>query len=475
MAAHMSPALTEATNVLSLAGAYAPFPAHVPVPGTVLPGPAKGFFPTINGDGSALVYSATKDTIYLIRNGSIRTLYSGSPIAAQRWWFAQVGGKVCAGCDGLPPVGGELAANMTPLGGSPPYAAVGAVVNRDYLVLGNLKNEQVDGTVPNRVRWSGIMNPDTWGTNIATGADFEDMHDEGGAVIAITGRSVGLVFQRRAITRMQYTGNPSTVFAFTVLELGRGAVSAGAVCDAGPIVCYRGDDGFFAHDGTQSIPIGAGKVDDWFANNADPGKLQMMRSGYDPVHRCVMWAFAENGQAANSAILSYSLVDSRFTLTRLAMQEIAASGTFATALEGMGKPDLVRLEDRVSWDDGRYVGKAPILSGIDATNTYGTFTGPPLASILTTGDFETAPGKRAFVSGVRPLVDAQGAKISVGEKVQATWNSPNWRAPTGLGVDGVCPQRVDGRYLRFRQTTEAGEPWTRAAGLELELQEAGER
>jgi hypothetical protein len=105
MAAHMSPALTEATNVLSLAGAYAPFPAHVPVPGTVLPSPAKGFFPTINGDGSALVYSATKDTIYLIRNGSIRTLYSGSPIAAQRWWFAQVGGKVCAGCDGLPPVG----------------------------------------------------------------------------------------------------------------------------------------------------------------------------------------------------------------------------------------------------------------------------------------------------------------------------------------------------------------------------------
>jgi hypothetical protein len=81
------------------------------------------------------------------------------------------------------------------------------------------------------------------------------------------------VFQRKAITRMQYTGNPSTVFAFTVLELGRGAVSAGAVCDIGGAVVLPRRRRLFRHDGTQSIPIGTGKVDDWFAANADPSKL----------------------------------------------------------------------------------------------------------------------------------------------------------------------------------------------------------
>lgn len=467
----MSPALTQADNVLSIAGVYAPFPAHVPVAGAVLPDVVKGFFPTLLPDGTPMIYGAIKSQIYLLRAGFITLVFGLTGISAQRWWFAQVGGKLCAGCRGLPPVGGPLGSVLTSLGGAPPGAAVGAVVNRDYLVLGDLQNEPVDGDVPNRVRWSGMMNPDTWGTDIATGADFEDMHDEGGPVVQITGRSVGLVFQRKAITRMQFTGNPSTVFAFTVLELGRGAVSAGAVCDAGPIVCYRSDDGFFAHDGTQSIPIGAGKVDDWFADNADPGKVSLMRSGYDPVHRAVLWAFAENGQAANSALLSYSLVDSRFTLIRVPMQDIASAATMPASIETMPLPDT----DPISWDDGSRAGKVPVLAGIDASRNYGTFSGAPLASALTTGDFQADTGQRAFVAGVRPMSDAATAQVAIGSKSQLTSDPVVWNPPSSRGVDGVCPQRLDARYMRFKHTTGAGDTWTRATGLELDLQASGER
>jgi hypothetical protein len=471
MAPHMSPALAEATNVLPIAGAYAPFPAHTPVNGTALPEAAKGFFPTLLPDGTPVIYAATRSKIYRIANGSKTVAYDASPLRAGRWWFAQVGGKLCAGCEGLAPVGGDLGSVLTPLGGSPSQAAVGAVVNRDYLVLGNLKGEPVDGAVANRVRWSGILNPDTWGTNVGTGADFEDMLDEGGPVVQITGRSVGTVFQRRAITRMQYTGNPSTVFAFTTVEIGRGAVSAGAVCDVGAVVFYRADDGFFAWDGTQSIPIGTDRVDAWFAENADPTKFDLMRSGYDPAHRCVMWAFVENGQTANSAILVYSLADQKFTLVRLAMQDIASSATLPTTLESMPTPDTATI----SWDDGIYAGKRPVLAGIDATNTYGTFSGANLASTIVTGDLQAGPGLRSFVTGVRPIIDAAGVTVAVGEREQATKDAVVWNAASGLGVSGICPQRFDGRYLRYRQTTLAGEAWTRASGLEIEVQGSGVR
>jgi hypothetical protein len=343
MAPHMSPALVQADNVLPIAGAYAPFPDHVPVSGATLPSAAKGLFPTLLPDGTPLVYAATKDTIYLARSGAISSLYTPGAISAQRWWFGQVGGKVCAGTDGIPPVGGVLGAAMTPLGGSPSQAAVGTVVDRDFLVLGNLKNEPVDGTVPTRVRWSGVTNPDTWGTDIATGADFEDMHDEGGPVIQIT--RTGLVFSRRAITRMQRTSNPSTVFAFTTLELGRGPVSAGAVCEAGALTAFKADDGFFLHDGTQAIPIGQEKVDAWFGDNADSSKLDLLRSGYDPVHRCILWAFAETGQSANSAMLCFSLASTSWTLIRKAMQDIAPSATLPASVESMPTPDT----DPISW------------------------------------------------------------------------------------------------------------------------------
>jgi hypothetical protein len=110
---------------------------------------------------------------------------------------------------------------------------------------------------------------------------------------------------------MQRTGNPSTVFAFTTLELGRGAIASGAVCENGPLVAFRADDGFFLHDGNQAVPIGTDKVDDWFANNADPSRIDLIRSGYDPVHRCFLWAFAETGQTANSAMICFSLADGR--------------------------------------------------------------------------------------------------------------------------------------------------------------------
>ena len=471
MAPHMSPALAEAENVLPVAGAYAPFPAHVPVAGATLASAAKGFYPTILPDGAPVTYAGTRDTIYRVTNNGLVTVYTVAPAKVARWWFARIGDKVCAGTADFAPVGGPIGGAFTPLGGLPPAAAVGAVVNRDYLVLGNLANDGVDGAVSNRVRWSGQMNPDTWGTNVGTGADYDDMHEEGGPVVQITGRSVALVFQRRAITRMQYTGNASTVFAFTTLELGRGAVSAGAVCDAGGFTLYRADDGFFAHDGTQSIPIGTGKVDAWFVDNADPTKLDLMRSGYDPVRRCVLWAFTENGQTANSAILAYSIADQRFTLVRLAMQELAAGATLATPVEAMPTPDSATI----SWDDGIYAGKRPVLVGIDGSNRYGTFTGASLASKIVTGDFQSAPGQRSFVSGVRPLIDAAGVLMAVGEREQTSKDTVVWGAATALGVDGVCPQRKDARYIRYRQTTVANENWTRSSGLEVEMRKAGRR
>lgn len=471
MAPHQSPALVTADNVLPLAGAYAPVPAHAPVSGSTLPSAATGLFTTIQDSGEPLIYAATLDTIYRINNGSVSSVYSGAPIKGSRWWFAQIGGKVCAGTAGLDPVGGSIGAAFSKLGGSPPRAAVGAAVHRDYLALGNLQNDGVDGTVPNRVRWSGIANPDTWGTDIATGADFEDMHEEGGPVVQITGLSFGLVFQRNAITRMQYSGNPATVFEFTTLELGRGAVTAGAVCDVGPYVFYRADDGFFVHDGVQSVPIGSGRVDDWFRNNADATKTDLMRSGYDPVHRCVLWAFAENGQASNSAILCYSLAEQKFTLIRLAMQELGTSATLPARLETMPTPDT----DPLSWDDGSRAGKAPVLAGVDSSNRYGTFTGSALASTIVTGDFQSAPGRRSFCTAVRPIVDCATVQVAVGAKNEATSDSIAYAAASSLGVDGNCPARTDARYLRFKQTTGAGDSWTRAVGLELALDDGGER
>jgi hypothetical protein len=61
--------------------------------------------------------------------------------------------------------------------------------------------------------------------------------------------------------------------------------------------------------------------------------------------RCIaacMWAFAENGQTANSAILAYSLADQQVHPDPLAMQDIGASATLPATLEDMPTPDSPR-------------------------------------------------------------------------------------------------------------------------------------
>lgn len=470
MAPHMSPALTAATNVLPVAGSYAPVPDHVPIAGTGLPSRAFGLFATPRSDGSPVIYTATQRKVFRVLNGALAQTFDAGAISAAPWWFAQMNGRIIAGNQGISPVAGVPGAAMAPLGGNPPAARVGAVVERNFLVLGNIQNDGPDGLQPSRVRWSGFTNPDTWGTDVGTQADFEDLADDGGPVVAIAGRATGTIFQRRAITRMQYVGG-STVFQFTSVEQARGAIATGAVCDIGPLTFFKADDGFFAWDGVQALPIGTDRVDRWFDEHVEHTRLDLLASAYDPVSRCVMWAFPEAGQNENSRIIVYSIADQKWSTIDFAAQQLATSATLPATLEAMPTPDSAPL----SFDDAAYGGKRPILAGIDAGGVYGTFTGALLASTIETGDFQAAPGQRSFVNGVRPIVDAETARVAIGEREQATKDVIAWRSPTAMGVDGVCPQRVDGRYLRYRLTTDAGDDWSRAVGLEITLRGTGKR
>jgi hypothetical protein len=362
-APHMSPDLSEAVNVLSVAGGYAPVPSHVPVTGTHLGFRAQGFFSVPSASGQPIVYSATGQRVYRIRNGSFDQAYYGGDISDAPWWFAQLAGEIIAGNRYVSPAAGRPGETFTAVSSDAPAAACGAIVDRNFLMLGNITQDGIDGPKPARVRWSGFRNIRTWGTSVGTQADFEDMHDEGGPVVAITGRVTGLVFQRKAITRI--TPNPTTVFQFDTLELGRGPISRGAVCDIGPFAFYRADDGFFVHDGMQSLPIGTDKVDHWFADNVNPARLERISSGYDPTTRCVLWAFPEVGQDDNSAIISYSMADQRWTLIRKAMQYIGASATFPATIESMPTPDTAG----VSWDD-------PVYAENSRCSRASTATGP---------------------------------------------------------------------------------------------------
>jgi len=468
-APHMSPALSEATNVLPVAGAYAPFPTHVPLAGTALPAPAKGFFSIPLPDGTPLIYGATNDDIYEIGNGSITLRFDGTALSPGYWRFAQFDGRTIAVNPSVLPQGAIPGSDFADLGGTPPIATTCAVVG-NFLVLGNLIDDGADGYQPNRIRWSGFNDPDTWGTSVGTQADFQPMPDEGGPVIAITGREIGTVFQRKCISRMQYVGTPN-VFDFQVVESGRGAVSTGAVCDIGDLVFFLADDGFYVWNGAAATPIGTDRVDRWFNSLLDHNRIDDIISGFDPVTRCVIWGFPRPTLDGIQNLIAFSIGDQRWTAIEYPIQALGSSESLPTSLEDMPPPDSFGG----SYDDPAFAGRAPVLAGIDSSNSYGTFSGGALPATLTTGDYQSSPGRRSFVTGCRPIIDSSGVTISVGERDQTSANLISWKAPVGLNRAGSTPQRNDGRYLRYKMQTPANDSWSRAVGLEIEMRGTGRR
>jgi len=475
-ATFQSDALVDALNVLPVAGGYGPMSGFSLVDGASLATPITGATVLSDYTASTSIYAGSDDDVHLSLNGAaFVSVYShGSALdPLNRWRYARFVGKVIAVHPEVAPIADDLGSTtgMTGLGGTPPAAnAIGVVSN--FLVLGNL-DDGIDGLRPNRIRWSGFNDPDAWGTDPGTQADFNDMPDEGGAVQAIIGREFGTVFQRYSVSRMEYVG-PPTVFAFGVVEKKRGAIAPGAVIDAGLVAFYIADDGFFLWDGTSSTPIGAGRVDEYFRRRLYPGSADMIVGAFDPLSSSVMWAYPTDSSGTLSEALIYSFTENRWTRSDLRSSWLMSGFDVGQTLEDMdayGSLEAIPF----SFDDPSLLGGNQTVVGFDEDGNYGSLNGATLPGVLETGDWQAAPGMRAFVNAVRPIVDANTVTCAVGVRQQSMADPIVYSSESSRAIDGRCPLRASGRLMRIRQTIAGTQSWTRATGVEASVAAEGRR
>lgn len=459
-----SGSLTIATNVMAVSGGYGPAYGFRPT-ASVLAVPIKGAAVLSNDREGQYIYAASDQDIYVSTNAAaFSSVYTATGLSSfERWQFARFVGKVVAVHPESVPVGGDIGTTMTALGGTPPPSRVVGVVG-NFLVLGDL-DDGIDGLRPNRIRWSAFRNPDSWGTNVATQADFNDMPDEGGTVQGIVGREFGTIFQRFMISRMTYVGSP-VVFQFDVVEKKRGAISPGAIIDAGLIAAYIADDGFFLWDGTSSTPIGAQRVNEYFRKRMYPGTEGSINGAFDPLEQVVSWAYCTDNTGILKERLCFSLTENRWTLSNLSAYWFMSGFDVALTLEDLdafGPLDSLPF----SLDDPTLLGGRVRVVGFDANGAYGTLTGDSLEARIETGDWQAGPGQRAFVNSVRPLVDAESVTCSVGARQQSLADAISYTPDVASVLDGRCPMRVSGRFLRVRSTIAGLQTWSRTTGVEV--------
>ena len=473
-----NPGALEALNVLPLNGVYVPLPTHEGQVNGALPDICRGAVAVTLTSGITQLYAGTVNGLYTRLAGAPFVLIQAEAVSQDyAWQFIQFKTLMVALHQDIFPLKSVVGTTGAPaaVGGSPPRAACGAMVG-DFLVLGNLLDDPDDAhaVAPNRIRWSGIKNIDAnWVTDPATQADYNDMPPEGGAVIAIAGRTNMVVFQERKISFGRYVNLPS-VWDIEVVEDDVGCLARDSVVSYGAYKFFLANDGFRVWNGTNSALIGNGKVDKYFFNRLAYGRRGRIVGAVDSVNNCIVWAFPTSSDGTLNEVIIYSIHDNRWSHSIQTLEYLLSSAVSTTTTE-----DLAGTVDDYPTsyvDDPSYVaGGRRMLAAFNLLHTYGLYTGPSMAATVDTAEFSGPYGQRVLANLARPLIDLNQPLASIqpltrGE-IEGESLVPGIAVPQE--IDGNCPILSEGRFMRFRTTVPAGATWTNMRGVSITRKAGG--
>ena len=417
--------------------------------------------------GATTVFAGGSTKLFKLDSGDLsldNVSKSGNYSTAtdQRWKFTQFG-NVIIGANGQAKLQGYNLNSSTlfaDLAADAPTARYVTVV-RDFVVSG------WQTSYPNRVQWSALGDESSWTTSATTQADYQDIPD-GGSVVGVTGGEFGLVFMDRSIHRMSYVGSP-LVFQFDNISRNLGCYEANSIIQYGGTSFFLGDDGFYACDGQNVVPIGNEKVNRFFFDNVDEGTLYLMSAAVDPSKKLIIWAYASNSSSTPDSLLIYNYQTQRWTSGTTHVDRIASTSTPAVTLEGMDTYGT--LETILTTFDSRlWLGGKLQLAGVDGAKIV-TFSGANAAAYIETGDIEV-PGSTSSITMVKPIVDDGSGSVALLSRRLLT-ESTVFGSQTAANSENRVSVRGIGRYHRL-QLTPTGS-WTSAVGMDIDLSPLGTR
>jgi hypothetical protein len=444
-----------------------------------------GALTAIDTGANNYLFAGDKGALYELGLGSsafANVSISGgySVNAGERWYFTQYGQTViaCAWGQALQSYTLNSSALFANLSTSPdvPTARYIATI-RDWVMVGNT-NDSTNGEQPQRVQWCAIDDPTTW-PQFGSNTEAEVM--AGSQIIPGTqgwiqglvgnlGNADGAIFFERAIWRVLFQGSP-TIFGFYPAEGARGTPAPASIVQVGALAYYLGEDGFYAFDGAQSMPIGVDRVDKWFYQTVNPASLSEVVGSFDPVNRLVMWLFPSNSAPGG---VPDSLLVYNWALNKWGFAQCNAEFIFRAITQGYSLDSLDNYAGGIynldtlpfSLDSRVWTGGQVLMGAFDPTHKLNYFTGAPANATADTVELEPfgAQGKRAYVTSVRPMVDGASPTVQIGTRNRLV-DSPVFSTASALNANGECPQRADGRYLRARIQTSG--TFTNLQGIEI--------
>lgn len=473
-----NPGATIAKNVIPDARGYAPLGSLSEITGAA-DQYLRAMHSTKTNLGNVQNFAGDKIKLYK-QNGSTNALdnvtrsssnYSLSDDEA--WQFIDFDGKLI--------VSGSTAHPLQEftVGSSSTFSDISGAPNARYIAV--VKNFVVTGhmayggsTYPNRVRWSEINNPSSYtiGTNQS---DVQDVQNAG-HVMGIVGGEVGTIFCEKAIVRMQYVGSP-LVFSFETVE-NKGTPYPGSIAALGANqIFYISDDGFFFFNGQRSLPIGAGKVDEFFASDLELNYSNRISCTIDPIRQIVLWSYVSLNKTSPNKIIVYNYALQKWSLVETDHDSIGVTLTLGTTLENLDSISS-SLDALTSSLDSRLWKGGAFLLAASKDNKIHSFTGSALDAVLETGEIEPSEGRFTLVRNISPYVTTGGSDSAVTVTTQVGSRNRQIETPTftpavEIDSNNNCPVRTNGRFHRVRVNITGN--WQNALGITAESSVQGKR
>lgn len=383
----------------------------------------------------------------------------------QRWKFTQFG-EVLIAANGYNKLQGFNLNSSTlfaDLAADAPEARYVTVV-RDFVVAANINGAS---PMPNRVQWSALNDESSWTPSATTQSDYQDIPD-GGTVVGITGGEFGLVLLDRSIYRMSYVGSP-LVFQFDNITRNLGCYEANSVIQYAGMTFFLADDGFYACDGQQILPIGNEKVNRYFYRTVNEGSLSQMSAAVDPSKKLIIWSYPSINSGGADSLLIYNFQTQKWSSGTSTANRIASSSTPSYELEDLDVfGDLEEI--MTSFDSRLWIGGKLQFAGVTGAKIV-TFSGANATAYIETGDIEI-PGSTSAITMVKPLVDNGSADVAVATR-RLLNESISYGTQSASDAENRVSIRSVGRYHRL-QLSPTGS-WTNAMGMDIEINGLGTR
>lgn len=479
VAKNVSPAIGNAQGTVT----YMPLKSASLYASSSLDTPARGMMLGADSLGNARVYAGTTSNLYLFdpatNNWQIKSRTGGYTTTEQeRWNSIQYSASIITTnySDNIQYINmdeNDDFTNLTTL-----VRGRHIVSHRGFVVVANTF-DAFDGAQPSRIRWSALNNPLDWSFSQATQADYQDLRNVGAVTGLIADEDIWVLCEN-AIVRQHYIGTP-WIFEFSTVVEGRGCSVASSVITVDGITYFYSGDGFYSFSKGNIAAIGAGKIDRYFADDAETNAWHLMTVVADPTEPLIIWTYASKSATSSQPdkSLIYNFVTGEWAYSDARSAYLFQSQSQPMTLDGL---DIYGSIDNVpaSFDSNIWAGGNAVIWGLDVSGKVYTLTGPQMSAVIETAEIQIsqslddAKTDRATITAVRPVYQSDGtANITIGSK-QLPNEGLNWSNPSSTtNATGYAYVRSQARYHSIRMTISGN--WDKISALQVDAVAAGGR